>query len=154
MTRNKTIVTFGLITLVSLAFMGCGSDSDPVAPVVAVDDTPPVDVIPDVVVDTAPPAVPSNLVLQFDGNTALVSWDDNTTDADFAGFLVHKTHYDDAVVTLVGIPSQSNNIADNNVLTGISFYNILAVDSSGNESAYATIQVVKEDPKTRYDLED
>ena len=134
MTRNKTIVTLGLIILVSMAFMGCSDDDSVVAP-------PPA-------VDTAPPAVPSNLSADFDGSSAVVSWAANTTDSDLAGFLVQKTHYDDGVITLIGVPTLSTSLTDNNVLTGISEYHILAVDESGNESAFATVQVVNESPKT------
>ena len=92
MTRNKTIVTLGLITLVSLAFMGCSDDSNPV-------------VAPTQAVDTAPPAVPSGLMAELNGSSASISWATNTTDADLAGFLVNKTHYADDVVVLVGTPT-------------------------------------------------
>ncbi len=142
MTRNKTIVTIALISLVSMAFMGCGSDDNPVA------------ATPVVAVDTAPPAIPSNLGASFDGSAARISWDANTTDSDLAGFLVQKTHYNDGVVTLVGVPTLATSITDNNVLTGISVYHVLAVDDSGNESAFATIPVVKQGRRTPYELND
>ncbi len=135
MTRSKTIVTIGLITLVSLAFMGCSDDSNPV-------------VTPTQAVDTAPPAIPSNLESQYDDGSALISWDANTTDSDLAGFLIQKTHYEDNVVTLVGVPTLATSITDNNVQVGISVYHVLAVDDSGNESAFATIQVVRQGLRT------
>ena len=135
MTRIKTIVTIGLIALVSLAFVGCSDDSDPI-------------VTPTQAVDTAPPAVPSNLDADFDGTSAVISWAANTTDSDLAGYLVQKAHYDDATVVLVGVPTLATSITDNEVLNGISEYQILAVDESGNESAYATVLVVKEGSKT------
>lgn len=137
MTRNKTIVTLGLIALVSVAFMGCSDDSDPVA------------VTPTQAVDTAPPAVPSNLSAEFDGSAAILSWDENSVDADLAGFLVEKEHYDNVSV-LIGIPSMVTSIVDNDVQAGISTYHVTSVDVSGNESAYATIQVVNAGSKTDY----
>lgn len=142
MTRNKTIVTLGLIALVSLAFMGCSDDSNPV-----VTPTQPV-------VDTAPPAVPFGLAAEFDGTVAVVSWAANTVDSDLAGFLVQKTHYSDPVVTLVGTPSLATSIFDNNVGDGLTEYQVTSVDLVGNESAYAVIQVIKESHKTDLNFSD
>ena len=48
----------------------------------------------------------------------------------------------------------ATSILDNDVLTGITLYNVLAVDETGNESAYATIQVVMESSKTDYGFSD
>ena len=140
MTRTKTLVTLGLIALVSMAFMGCSDDSTVVTPTAAV--------------DTAPPAVPSNLSAELNGSTATVSWDANTTDSDLAGYLVQKTHYEDDVVVLVGVPSLVTSITDNNVGNGITVYYITAVDDSGNQSAFATVPVVDENSKTDYELSD
>ena len=137
MTRSKMIATLGLIALVSVAFMGCSGDDNPV-------------VAPTTPVDTAPPAVPSDLSGSLNGDVAVISWAANTTDADLAGFLVQKSHYDDPVVTLVGTPTLSTSISDSDVLPGINEYHVLAVDQAGNESAFATIQVVKSDGKTDY----
>lgn len=141
MTRSKMIATLGMIVLVSVAFMGCSDDSNPTA-------------TPATPVDTAPPAVPSDLSADFNGSVAVISWAANTTDSDLAGYLVQKSHYDDAVVTLVGVPSMVTSIQDDNVQAGLSEYHILAVDEAGNESAYATIQVVNSDGKTDYTFGD
>ena len=141
MTRNKTIVTLGLIALVSLTVMGCSDDSNPV---VAATPAP----------DTAPPAVPSNLSADLNGSTATISWDANVVDSDLAGFLVQKSHYDDGVIVLVGVPTLSTSITDSDILNGISEYHVLAVDESGNQSAYATVQLVIEGSKTDYDFSD
>jgi ABC-type proline/glycine betaine transport system substrate-binding protein len=141
MTRNKTIVTLGLIALVSLAFMGCSDDSNPV-------------VTPTQAVDTAPPAIPYGLDADFDGSVAVISWAANTTDSDLAGFLVQKFHYDDPVVSLVGTPSMATSIFDNNVADGLTEYQVTAVDLVGNESAFAVVQVVKKSSKTDLELSD
>ncbi len=135
MTRSKKIATLGLIALVSIAFMGCSDDSNPV-------------VAPTTAVDTAPPAVPWDLEAALNGDSAVVTWAMNTSDSDLAGFLVQKAHYDDAIVTLVGTPALVTSFVDNNVLPGINEYRVLAVDESGNESAYATIQVANSTGKT------
>ena len=141
MTRNKTIVTLGLIALVSLAFMGCSDDD---SPVVVIPPAP----------DTAPPAVPSNLSADFDGVSAEIAWDANTVDSDLAGFLVYKTHYSDDEVVLVGVPTLVTSITDNDILAGINEYHVTAVDEVGNQSAYATVQVVLEGSKTDYTFSD
>lgn len=141
MTRSKMIATLGMIALVSVAFMGCSDDSNPT-------------VTPTTPVDTAPPAVPSDLAAAFDGDVAVISWAANTTDSDLAGYLVQKSHYDDAIVTLVGVPTLVTSIQDDNVQAGLSTYHVLAVDQVGNESAFATIQVICSDGKTDYSFGD
>ena len=64
-----------LLALIALAG-GCGSD-DPAAPVS---------------IDTAPPAVPTNLTANYvsANGGVILSWDANTVDADLAGYVIDK----------------------------------------------------------------
>jgi len=122
MAVSKMIVTVILMSLVALA--GC-SDDNPT-------------VIPTNVVDTAPPAAPANVDLAYDGVAALVSWDANTVDADLAGFIVTRERYG-VTETLVASPAQITSFEDPAPLAGSSSYHVYAVDTSGNESAVATV---------------
>ena len=64
MASNKKIMTLMLITLVSLAFTGCSdTDDNPAA----------------VVIDTAPPAVPAQLDLDYSNGSATITWATNQT---------------------------------------------------------------------------
>ena len=92
MASKKFILTLLCITAMTFVVVGCGGDDDP-APV-----APPV--------DTAPPALPSGVSAQFsaEAQTATISWDQNVTDNDFAGFLVARGSYDLAPVELVSEP--------------------------------------------------
>jgi len=80
MSSIKTIVTLALITALSIVSIGCSDDA-----------TSPVTVDPPaVVVDTAPPAVPSNLATYYDAGLVTLSWDANTTDSDLAGYILRR----------------------------------------------------------------
>lgn len=117
-----------LLALVALA-TGC-SDDDPAAPAT---------------IDTAPPAVPTNLTADYAAGpgTVVLSWDANTVDADLAGYVVDKV-YGGETIALVASPISVPTCQDANVGSGLTTYYVYAVDQSGNESAVAmaTISLV------------
>lgn len=128
MASKKTTLIIASLSIIAL-LVGCGSDNDsnPAAPVV----------------DTAPPALPGNPAVQFtaDQSTAIVTWDDNVTDADFAGFLVSRGSYDNDPVVLVGTPQTASQFADQlaqDCGRQVTYY-IYSVDTSDNVSAAATV---------------
>lgn len=129
MASTKTIVTMICITLISLAAVGCSSDSSPVtqAPV-----------------DTAPPAVPANVSVAYDAasGAATISWAANSTDADLAGYIVSRDYYG-TVDVLVGTPAMITDYEDSAPLMGTSTYNVYAVDDAGNQSAVASCELVR-----------
>jgi len=127
MSSIKTIVTLALITTLSIVSIGC---SDSTSPVTVVD--------PPVVIDTAPPAVPSNLESAFADGLVTLSWAANTTDADLAGYVLTRDNYGE-VTTLVGSPSVFQSFQDAPAM-GLNVYEIYSVDTSGNASAVASIE--------------
>ncbi|MCK9995553.1 MAG: hypothetical protein KAH56_04645 [Candidatus Krumholzibacteria bacterium] len=125
MVSNKMIVTFMLIAIASLAFTGCS------------DDNPVTTVIP---ADTAPPAVPANLSVDYSADMAVVNWDISTVDNDLAGYVVTRERYG-IIDTLVNTPVLISSYEDTNPLSGSSLYHVYAVDHAGNESAVATVSL-------------
>jgi hypothetical protein len=129
MASKKLILTLVCLTALSMLTMGCGSDDDssPTAPVV----------------DTAPPALPSGLDVDYAAiqRQATVSWDSNVTDSDFAGFLVSRGSYDYEPEALVAEPQAATTYVDND-LVGVGrqvTYYIYSVDTNGNVSAASTM---------------
>ena len=122
MASNKKIAILMLITLVSLAFTGCSDSNDNPAAVI---------------IDTAPPAVPAELDLDFSDGYATISWAQNTVDADLAGYVVTRERYG-VVEGLVASPAMINSYIDANPLSGSSQYHVYSVDTSGNASAVST----------------
>lgn len=129
MAGSKMILTIALISLVSVLGAGCSDDSNPVS-------TP--------VIDTAPPAVPVELSASYDigSGVATISWAPNTVDTDLVGFIVSRDHYGE-VEQLVSEPTLVTTLEDPAPKVGINNYEIMAVDTSGNESAVATISLAR-----------
>ncbi len=123
MVSKKMIVTFMLIAATTMVGAGC-SDDNPVTPTTSI--------------DTAPPAVPANLNVEYDFENAQINWDMNTVDLDLAGYIVTRERYGITQV-LVGTPTMITSYEDPNPQGGISQYHVYAVDQSGNESAVATV---------------
>ena len=122
MASNKKIMTLMIIALVSLAFTGCSdSDDNPAA----------------VVLDTAPPAVPAELDMNYADGAATISWAQNTVDSDLAGYIVTRERLG-VSETLVSSPAMINSYIDANPLLGASLYHVYSVDTSGNASAVST----------------
>jgi len=122
MVSNKKIGSLVLITLISLAFVGCSdSDNSATAPVI----------------DTAPPAVPASLDLAYAGGSATISWAVNSVDADLAGYVVTRER-NGVSENLVASPALINSYVDADPLLGSSMYHVFSVDTSGNQSAVST----------------
>lgn len=122
MASSKKILALICITLVGFAFTGCSDDSaTPAAPAI----------------DTAPPAVPANLDLAYDGAAAVISWDNNTVDADLAGYIVVRER-NGVSENLVASPALIHTYVDAAPLLGASMYHVYAVDAAGNQSAVST----------------
>ncbi len=127
MSSIKLIVTLALITTLSLVSIGCSDDTTSIV-------DPPIVVVE----DTAPPAVPANLAAEYSDGQITLSWDQNTTDADLAGFIVNRDNYGD-VTSLVSSPTILQSFDDNPAM-GLNVYQVYSVDLVGNASAYATVE--------------
>lgn len=126
MASSKKITTLVMIALVALAFTGCSSDdSNPAA----------------VIIDTAPPAVPANLSMAYDSGSATISWAQNNVDSDLAGYIVTRRHSGTST-ELVASPALMNSYVDSNPQPGFSQYHVYAVDTSGNQSAIASVDLM------------
>ncbi len=112
--------------LAGLALAGCSSHSttpDPVAPVVF---------------DTAPPAVPTGLSAAAVESRVKISWDPNTTDEDFDGFMLYRIAFGQEW-PLLDKPTADTTFLDTSPLTHSCSYAVTAVDRAGNESAWLEI---------------
>ncbi len=138
MATSKTIITLMLITLVSVIGTGCSDDA-----------TSPVAVTPPVV-DTAPPAVPYGLDGVYNSGSFTMSWDANTTDADFAGFSIQREH--DGVVVALASLSSATSFVDSSVPYGLSSYEVYSVDFTGNESAITSVSYNRHQDHGEIDL--
>ena len=123
MLSSKSLLTLTAVALVTLVVGGCGKSSD--APTI---------------LDLAPPAVPTNLGAVYASDVVKVSWDPNTTDADFAGFKVSRLVHGSELV-LIANPTDITQYIDQTPSMGINQYQVTAVDQSGNESAYTSVVI-------------
>ena len=124
MASKKMIAMTLILGLVALA-TGC-SDST-TAPVT----TP----------DTAPPTPAGNVTVAFVDGVAMLSWDIEAVDADLAGYVVTREH-NGATVVLLEAPTLVTTVEDAAPGLGTSIYHVYAVDTTGNESAPATTQLL------------
>ncbi len=129
MATSKKIITLMLIILVSVIGTGCSDDSTSPAPA-----APPVEVV----VDTAPPAVPANLSVMASSEAILLAWDQNTTDADLDGFIITREHLGVTEV-LTDAPRNVAAFSDYDAQEGESVYYVYSVDFTGNESGMASV---------------
>ncbi|PID81825.1 hypothetical protein CSB20_00980 [bacterium DOLZORAL124_64_63] len=138
MSSIKAIMTLALITVISLAFIGCSEDG-----------TAPMNAI-----DTAPPAVPAGLyVYAPHHHTVCLHWDANTTDPDFANFVVQRDNHGQVDILQT---STANSFEDPNPLVGLNVYNVYSVDLVGNQSAVTSAQYYfsgEQDPDTDVDVD-
>lgn len=126
--RNTTWMLMMALAL-TIGAAGCGSDDDnsPVAPPV----------------DTAPPVLPTGLAVTYDPASleVVVTWEPNTTDADFAGFLISRTVVG-ATEDLVDEPVDTTEFVDSAMGVGREItYRVSSVDETGNVSAAATVDL-------------
>ena len=129
MAGNKKIVGLILTLMATLIVTGCSDDAVTVAP-------------PSV--DTAPPAAAANLTGRYSPSfdVVVLNWAENTVDSDLAGYLVTREH-DGQSVDLVSSPLLAQYYQDPSAQNGENIYYVSAIDESGNESAVATISVMK-----------
>jgi len=117
-----------LTGLMILAFVATGCGSDPAAPEVEVP----------VVLDTAPPAIPTGLSANTQNWHVKVGWMDNTTDEDFAGFMVYRLAFDQTW-PMLDTPITETHFVDENPLHRPCRYAVTAIDENGNESAWMEV---------------
>jgi len=115
--------------LAAAALLGvlAGGGSDPAAPAA-----------PAGVVDTAPPAVPTNLTATVATNVVKLRWDPDTVDADLAGYLVYELMGEGSHL-LTETPVPEARWVDHYPPAGPCRYAVSAVDAAGNESAWQTV---------------
>ncbi len=120
------VVTIALIILSSFLFVsGCSSDSpNPIAPE------------QQVIVDTAPPIVPTNLNASPFRWWVKVAWDENTVDSDIQGFNVYRLVFGGTFL-ITETPLQDCFYIDRTPLSVDCVYAVTAIDVNGNESAWA-----------------
>lgn len=123
MSRKSTLITVAALAALALA-AGCGSSTR----------------IP-TAIDTAPPAVPTALTAAWVAEGVVVTWAPNTTDADFAGFVVRRTVHGN-VELLVSDPADITEYTDPAPVAGcLNTYAVSARDLTGNESGVVTVVV-------------
>ncbi len=122
---GKNLKIICLLSVLALALVGC--DSDNATPTT-------------VAIDEAPPAVPMNVSGQSYAAEIVVSWSPNTTDADLDGYNVYRSN-GDRTAALNTDPLHGTSYVDVSPMTGANTYHVTAVDLSGNESAYQTVDV-------------
>jgi hypothetical protein len=123
MFSSKTFLSLMTVALVVLSVSGCSKSTS--APTV---------------VDLAPPAVPTDLHAVYTSGVVKVSWAPNVMDADFSGFTL-KREVNGIEVELITTPTNVTRYIDTDPPNGLIRYYVSAVDLSGNESAYATVNV-------------
>ncbi len=126
MTFKTKLLIIALIPAV-FAMVGCSGDSG--------------DVYSPTVVDTAPPAAPYGLDAKVWDSGVVLSWNVNTTDADFDGFKVYRV-VGRQMVELTTELTAVNGFTDRSpVKDSTNEYRISAFDFTGNESEQAAVSV-------------
>lgn len=123
MSRKHHLVTLAALAALALT-AGCGSTSGlPTA------------------IDTAPPAAPTGLAASGAPLGLLLSWEPNTTDTDFAGFVVRRTVHGCATL-LIATPTGATACLDPAPVAGcLNRYDVWSVDRAGNASNFACLLV-------------
>jgi hypothetical protein len=127
--------TLLVLALVAIAAAGCGSDDDtPTAP------------LP---VDTAPPVLPTGLEVSYNARTQELTllWNENTTDADFAGFLLTRTAFGETVELITTPADETTFVDDLGTVGRAAQYRVYSVDTTGNVSAAAAINFAVDVPE-------
>jgi hypothetical protein len=91
--------------------------------------------------DTAPPTPAGNVSIAYVDGVATLSWDIEAVDADLAGYVVTREH-NGATVVLLEAPTLVTTVEDATTELGTSIYHVYAVDTTGNESAPSTTQLL------------
>ncbi len=116
------------LALAALTMAGCESDS-PLAPAPITSEP---------VLDTAPPAVPTGLAAAPNQRTVKVTWDANVLDEDFEGFMVYRVVWGNWS-PMLDLPQMDNLWIDDHPVDVACTYAVTALDSRGNESAWAAV---------------
>jgi hypothetical protein len=139
--RNTTWMLM-IVLAMTIGAAGCGSDDNdisPAAPVVPVDP-----------VDTAPPALPRGLTATYDpvNLEVVVTWNPNTTDADFANFLLTRASAGQEERRCVAMNPRSAVLETTEFVDSVQgdlgrlvTYRIASLDETGNMSAAAVVEV-------------
>jgi uncharacterized protein len=91
--------------------------------------------------DYTPPAKPQNLQFKVLDYGVVLTWDNNTLDPDFHGFLVYRV-VDRKIVELTWSPITENLFTDRLPVKGKkNEYRVIAVDSRGNQSEDSRVQM-------------
>lgn len=129
-TNNLSHTAIRILTVIlvaaGLALAGCSGDGAPLSP-----DTR-------AALDTAPPAVPTGLSAAAANAAVKVAWLPNTTDPDFAGFMLYRLAFGQAW-PLLDAPTQATSFLDQSPLNRPCSYAVAAIDVNGNESAWLEI---------------
>ena len=130
-TRIKSKITVRVVMMVGLSLLGlnlagCGSD------------TTPTDLTAPIVMDTTPPAVPTGLSAAAVDFHVKIGWLPNTTDLDFAGFMVYRLAFGQTW-PLLDSPTTETSFLDDSPLNRPCGYAVTAIDQSGNESAWLQV---------------
>lgn len=130
MATTKLLKLIALIGVLAIGLTACSDDSDTPAALTG---------------DTAPPAIPSNVYGGYSAGAGYVdlAWDQNVVDADFAGVLISRSTEDRPAVQLTETLYTGTTFRDYDPGIGANVYSIVAVDENGNQSAAATVLVVR-----------
>ncbi len=118
MAASKMFKMFALIAFATVAFAGCISDDNPMAP--TLDPGPQVP-------DTAPPAAPTGLTVVSVVFDVQLRWDANAVDTDLAGYHVSRT-YGGETVELTMWPHPLTTFVDDGAGWGLKVYGPAALD--------------------------
>jgi hypothetical protein len=127
MATSKIFMTLLIVAMAVVFGAGCSDDS-PVTPSV---------------IDTAPPAVPSNLTGDLNSHTAVISWAANSVDSDLEGYIVTRDN-NGTTDELISTPTMMTSFTDTAVKPGVNTYHVSAVDRAGNRSAVASVTLTRQ----------
>ncbi len=128
MKRTIKALTLMTLALAALTMTGCGSDNP----------LDPVPVSSEPIIDTAPPAVPTGLAAAPNAQSVKVTWDANVLDSDFVGFMVYRVVWGNQY-PMLNLPMTDNLWIDDHPVDVACTYAVTALDSHGNESAWAAV---------------
>lgn len=136
MATRKIFLTLLVVAMAAVFGAGC-SDDNPVTPST---------------IDTAPPAVPSNLTGDLGFDSAVISWAANTVDSDLEGYIVTRDN-NGTTDELISTPTMMTSYTDAAPKPGVNTYHVSAVDRAGNRSAVASVTLTRDTGHRTRDLD-
>lgn len=136
MATSKIFLTLLIVALAAVFGAGC-SDDNSVSPTA---------------IDTAPPAVPSNLTGDLNSDAAVIAWAPNTVDSDLEGYIVTRDN-NGSSDELISTPTLMTSFTDPAPKPGVNTYHVSAVDRAGNRSAVASVTLTLETGHQTRELE-